>query len=288
MGALALTYKEQYKTPFAPVMPGAVLAEYNNLDSAAKVCCVFCVFVCVWGGGAVLLAGVVCGWCACAEQTRQTRRLLPCMHHPSARAGHDPHTRHTHETHARDTRHTRHVRAANRPSRRARRAPCLWSPCRARAAARRRSPTSWPACGRCVTTPARCSCTTRCSAAWGAQVRGGRWVSGWLCVCVCCAAGGGRGRVHSTTTTPRPLALAAVWGRALAPPPPTLPVPARAARQAVGPPALWRGARPHEPGQAAGWRAACGRRAAQAKGGRRHEARCVLVAAAVGSVTGRV
>lgn len=37
MGALALTYKEQYKTPFLPVMPGAVLAEYNNLDSAAKV-----------------------------------------------------------------------------------------------------------------------------------------------------------------------------------------------------------------------------------------------------------
>ncbi|KAF8058943.1 WIN1 [Scenedesmus sp. PABB004] len=35
MGALALTYKEAYKTPFLPVMPGAVLAEYNNLDSAA-------------------------------------------------------------------------------------------------------------------------------------------------------------------------------------------------------------------------------------------------------------
>jgi acetylornithine aminotransferase len=37
MGALALTYKEQYKTPFLPVMPGYVLAEYNNLESAAKV-----------------------------------------------------------------------------------------------------------------------------------------------------------------------------------------------------------------------------------------------------------
>lgn len=37
MGALALTYKEQYKTPFMPVMPGHVLAEYNNLNSAAKV-----------------------------------------------------------------------------------------------------------------------------------------------------------------------------------------------------------------------------------------------------------
>ncbi|DBB08999.1 hypothetical protein WJX82_003218 [Trebouxia sp. C0006] len=37
MGALALTYKEQYKTPFAPVMPGAKLATYQDLDSAAKV-----------------------------------------------------------------------------------------------------------------------------------------------------------------------------------------------------------------------------------------------------------
>ncbi|KAI8463298.1 MAG: acetylornithine aminotransferase [Monoraphidium minutum] len=37
MGALALTYKEQYKSPFLPVMPGHVLAEYNDLDSAASV-----------------------------------------------------------------------------------------------------------------------------------------------------------------------------------------------------------------------------------------------------------
>lgn len=37
MGALALTYKEQYKTPFAPVMPGARLAEYQNLESAKRV-----------------------------------------------------------------------------------------------------------------------------------------------------------------------------------------------------------------------------------------------------------
>ena len=37
MGALALTYKEQYKTPFLPVMPGHVEAEYNNLASAAKL-----------------------------------------------------------------------------------------------------------------------------------------------------------------------------------------------------------------------------------------------------------
>ncbi|KAG2500289.1 hypothetical protein HYH03_001867 [Edaphochlamys debaryana] len=35
MGALALTYKEQYKTPFFPMMPGHRLAEYNDLESAA-------------------------------------------------------------------------------------------------------------------------------------------------------------------------------------------------------------------------------------------------------------
>eukprot|EP00879_Flechtneria_rotunda_P030695 GHRR01033363.1.p1 GENE.GHRR01033363.1~~GHRR01033363.1.p1 ORF type:complete len:392 (+),score=137.69 GHRR01033363.1:157-1176(+) len=37
LGALALTYKEQYKTPFLPIMPGHVMAEYNNLESAAAV-----------------------------------------------------------------------------------------------------------------------------------------------------------------------------------------------------------------------------------------------------------
>ncbi len=37
MGALALTYKEQYKTPFYPMMPGHRLAEYNDLNSAAAV-----------------------------------------------------------------------------------------------------------------------------------------------------------------------------------------------------------------------------------------------------------
>lgn len=36
-GALALTYKEQYKTPFLPVMPGHALAAYNDLESAAAV-----------------------------------------------------------------------------------------------------------------------------------------------------------------------------------------------------------------------------------------------------------
>eukprot|EP00955_Chlamydomonas_euryale_P021275 225101-Chlamydomonas_euryale.AAC.5 len=35
MGALALTYKDQYKTPFAPMMPGHRLAKYNDLASAA-------------------------------------------------------------------------------------------------------------------------------------------------------------------------------------------------------------------------------------------------------------
>ncbi|PNH09779.1 Acetylornithine aminotransferase, chloroplastic/mitochondrial [Tetrabaena socialis] len=37
MGALALTYKEQYKTPFFPMMPGHRLAEYNDLESARSV-----------------------------------------------------------------------------------------------------------------------------------------------------------------------------------------------------------------------------------------------------------
>jgi len=37
MGALALTYKEQYKTPFQPVMPGAVMAPYKDLGAAAQV-----------------------------------------------------------------------------------------------------------------------------------------------------------------------------------------------------------------------------------------------------------
>lgn len=36
MGALALTYKEQYKTPFQPVMPGSVILPYRDLDAAAK------------------------------------------------------------------------------------------------------------------------------------------------------------------------------------------------------------------------------------------------------------
>lgn len=37
MGALALTYKDQYKTPFAPLMPGAMMTKYNDLDAAAEV-----------------------------------------------------------------------------------------------------------------------------------------------------------------------------------------------------------------------------------------------------------
>lgn len=63
MGALALTYKEQYKTPFYPMVPGHQLAEYNDLESAAKVggvavsfhcCCtvVLLLQVCrMWGCG---------------------------------------------------------------------------------------------------------------------------------------------------------------------------------------------------------------------------------------------
>ena len=34
MGALAATPRESYQKPFAPLMPGAVVAEFNNLDSA--------------------------------------------------------------------------------------------------------------------------------------------------------------------------------------------------------------------------------------------------------------
>lgn len=37
MGALALTYKDQYKTPFQPVMPGAVMVPYRDLEAAASV-----------------------------------------------------------------------------------------------------------------------------------------------------------------------------------------------------------------------------------------------------------
>jgi predicted acetylornithine/succinylornithine family transaminase len=35
VGALSVTYKAQYREPFAPLMPGVVFAEYNNLESAA-------------------------------------------------------------------------------------------------------------------------------------------------------------------------------------------------------------------------------------------------------------
>ena len=33
MGALAVTPRESYQTPFKPMMPGATVAEYNNLGS---------------------------------------------------------------------------------------------------------------------------------------------------------------------------------------------------------------------------------------------------------------
>jgi acetylornithine/N-succinyldiaminopimelate aminotransferase len=36
MGALALTPREKYQKPFLPLMPGAVVAEFNNLDSAKQ------------------------------------------------------------------------------------------------------------------------------------------------------------------------------------------------------------------------------------------------------------
>ena len=36
IGALAATPRESYQKPFAPLMPGAVVAEFNNLDSAGE------------------------------------------------------------------------------------------------------------------------------------------------------------------------------------------------------------------------------------------------------------
>ncbi|GBG63341.1 hypothetical protein CBR_g37699 [Chara braunii] len=36
LGALALTWKEQYRTPFEPIMPGASFATFGDLDSAAQ------------------------------------------------------------------------------------------------------------------------------------------------------------------------------------------------------------------------------------------------------------
>lgn len=36
MGSLALTSREKYQKPFAPLMPGAVVAEFNDLESAAE------------------------------------------------------------------------------------------------------------------------------------------------------------------------------------------------------------------------------------------------------------
>ena len=35
MGSLSATYKEKYRTPFGPLVPGVTFAEYNNLESAA-------------------------------------------------------------------------------------------------------------------------------------------------------------------------------------------------------------------------------------------------------------
>ena len=37
VGALSVTHKEAYREPFAPLMPGAVFAEYNGLKSAAAM-----------------------------------------------------------------------------------------------------------------------------------------------------------------------------------------------------------------------------------------------------------
>ena len=37
MGALAITPKEKYQTPFKPMVPGAVVGEFNSIDSAREV-----------------------------------------------------------------------------------------------------------------------------------------------------------------------------------------------------------------------------------------------------------
>jgi acetylornithine/succinyldiaminopimelate/putrescine aminotransferase len=37
MGSLALTPRDKYQKPFLPLMPGAVVAEFNDLDSAKAV-----------------------------------------------------------------------------------------------------------------------------------------------------------------------------------------------------------------------------------------------------------
>lgn len=37
MGALALTSKEQYRTPFEPVMPGVTFLEYGNIQAAVEL-----------------------------------------------------------------------------------------------------------------------------------------------------------------------------------------------------------------------------------------------------------
>ena len=37
LGALALTYKDAYKIPFSPGLPGARMVKYLDLDAAAAV-----------------------------------------------------------------------------------------------------------------------------------------------------------------------------------------------------------------------------------------------------------
>jgi hypothetical protein len=37
LGALALTAKDQYKTPFSPLTPGALMVPYCDLEAAARV-----------------------------------------------------------------------------------------------------------------------------------------------------------------------------------------------------------------------------------------------------------
>jgi acetylornithine aminotransferase len=42
MGTLAITYKDQYKIPFAPVMPSSRESQYNDLEAAKQVSFISC------------------------------------------------------------------------------------------------------------------------------------------------------------------------------------------------------------------------------------------------------
>ena len=55
LGALALTYKDAYKIPFSPGLPGARMVKYLDLDAAAaviqKVCALHSSLLCAVPSG---------------------------------------------------------------------------------------------------------------------------------------------------------------------------------------------------------------------------------------------